>query len=119
MKKIFRFPWYPIFFSLYPALSLLAHNISQIQYTASIRSLLVSCMGTILLIVVLRLIYRDWHRAAFVAAAWVLLLFSYGQVFDAINGKWKPADLANWLLGIWAGLFILVVILGGLRRIHF
>ena len=25
----------------------------------------------------------------------------------------------NWLLGIWVGLFILVAVLGGLRRIHF
>ena len=119
MKKIFQFPWYPFFFSLYPALNLLAHNISQVQYAAGIRSLLVGGTGTILLTLVFRLIYQSWHRAAFVAAAWVLMFFSYGQVFDAINDKWKPVNLANWLLGIWVGLFILVVILGGLRRIHF
>ena len=118
MKKIFKFPCYPFFFSLYPALTLLAHNISQVQYTASIRSLLVSCTGTILLTLVFRLIYRSWHRAAFVASVWVLLFFSFGQVFDAINDKWKPVNLAYWLLVIWVGLFILVVILGGLRRIH-
>ena len=119
MKKFVQFPWYPVFLSLYPALNLLGHNISQVEIAAGGRSLLVSGLVAILLTLLFRLIYRDWHRAAFVAAAWVLLFFSYGQFFDAINDKWKPANLANWLLGIWVGLFILVAVLGGLRRIHF
>jgi len=119
MKKFVQFPWYPILLSLYPALNLLGHNISQVAIAAGARSLLVSGLAALLLSLLFRLIYRDWYRAAFIAAAWLLLFFSYGQVFEVINDKWKPANLSNWLLGIWAGLFILVLVIGALRRLHF
>jgi hypothetical protein len=119
MKKYWQFPWYPFLFSLYPALTLMAHNISQVQYAAGIRSLLVSCIGTILFTLVFRLIYRNWHRAAFIATAWVLLFFTYGQVYDVVNAKWKPVYLSNWMLAIWLCLFIIVLALAGLRKARF
>lgn len=84
-----------------------------------LRSLLVSCMGAILLTLVFRLIYRDWHRAAFIVAAWVLLFYTYGQIFDVVNAKWKPPYLANWILGFWLFFFIIILILGSLGKIQF
>ena len=99
IKKFVQFPWYPVFLSLYPALNLLGHNISQVGIAAGWRPLLVSGLAAILMTLLFRLIYQDWHRAAVVAAAWVLLFFSYSQVFDAINDKWKPTNLATGCLG--------------------
>ncbi len=119
MKKFLQFPWYPLLFSLYPALSLLGNNVSQVQYTAGLRSLLVCFIGTILLALVFRLIYRDWHQAAFITTAWVLLFFTYGQVYDVVNARWKLPNLTTWMLGIWIFLFVAVLILGVLRKIRF
>ena len=119
MKKLFRFPLYPVLFSLYPALSLLAHNVGQVQLSAGLRSLLVSCIGTILLTLVFRLICRDWHPAAFIAAAGVFLFFTYGQIYDVVNAKWKLPNLANWMLGLWIFLLIAILILAALRKVRF
>ncbi|HTX90032.1 MAG TPA: hypothetical protein VMC09_02350 [Anaerolineales bacterium] len=119
MKKFLRSPWYPFLFASYPVFSLLTQNITQVRETAGIRSFLVSFLGTGILFLAFRLIYRQWHRAAFVAASWVLLFFSYGQVYDVIHSFWKYPGLTPWILGIWLFLFLGVLFLASLSKIHF
>ncbi len=119
MRKIIHFPWYPFLFSLYPVLSLLAHNVTQVSETAGIRSLLVAIIGAGLLLLVNRLFYRQWHRAAFITATWALLFFTYGQVYDVVYSRRKITNLAAWMLSIWLILFIGATILAANRRIHF
>ena len=119
MRKIIHFPWYPFLFSLYPVLSLLAHNVTQVSETAGIRSSLVAIIGAGLLLLVNRLFYRQWHRAAFITAAWALLFFTYGQVYDVVYSRWKITNLAAWMLSIWLILFIGTIILAAFRKIHF
>ena len=81
-------------------LALLSHNISQVRYTAGIRPLIISVVAAVLLFLLFRLIYRDWHRAAFATAAFIVLFYTYGQVFDLIQKKWKtpPARLVGCTL---------------------
>ena len=119
MKKTMHFPWYPAFFALYPALSLLATNVGQVHVSAGFRSLLVSCVGAVLLTLIFRLVFREWHRAAFIAFAWTFLFFTYGQVLSAVNDKWPSIHLANWLLGLWVLLGILALALAARRKIRF
>jgi hypothetical protein len=78
-----------------------------------------SAVGAILLSLIFRLIFRDWHRAVFIAFAWIFLFFTYGQILDMVNEKWRSATLANWMLGIWFLLGILVLVLAALRRFQF
>jgi hypothetical protein len=119
MKKFIRFPVYPLFFSLYPVLSLLAHNRSQVNFKSGVRSLLVSLLGTIILALLFRLLYSDWHRSAFVVMAWVLLFFTFGQIYLEIDGRWNPPYLLEWLIAIWSLLCVAVLILAFLRKINF
>jgi hypothetical protein len=119
MKKILQFPWYVLFFSLFPVLHLMATNISQARYTAGLRSLLVSCLGAVVLAVIFGLVYRNIHRGAFAASVWVLLFFTYGQVFDAISAKWNPPHLAVWTLCGLGLLLAVVLALAAIRSLHF
>ena len=118
MRKIIYFPWYPFFFALYPVLSLLAHNLTQVSESAGIRSVLAALLGTSLVFLLMSLVQRSWVRGAFIAAIWTLLFFSYGQVYDLVSSKWKIATLSAWMLGIWLLLLVGSLILGSLRKIH-
>jgi hypothetical protein len=118
ISKVLNVPWYFIPFAAYPLLALLSHNIAQVRYTAGIRPLIVSVAVALLLFLLFRLIYRDLHRAAFATAAFTMLFFPYGQVFDLLQQKWKN-PLPAWLVGFWFILVALVLFLAGWRRTHF
>ncbi len=80
-------PVYPIFFSLFPVLSLTASNIGQVFIGEMTRPLILSlALGGILFWICQRLI-RDSHRAALITASLLFLFFTYGQVYAAFEGK--------------------------------
>ena len=119
MKKKLQTPIYPFFIAAYPVLALLSFNITQVQYPAAVRSLLLACLAAGLLFLIFRLVYRDAHRAAFVVAVWLLLFSSYGQIYDTISKKWKLPHFTTWMLAAWLLLAILVLVLAALRKLHF
>ena len=118
LLKVLNAPWYFVPLAAYPVLALLYHNISQVRYTAGIRSLVISVMAALLLFLLFRLAYREWHRAAFAIAAFSVLFFTYGQIFDLLQQKWK-ISLPAWLGGIWLILTILVFVSAGWKRASF
>jgi len=119
LKKKLQIPVYPFLLAVYPVLALLSFNISQVKYPAAIRSLLLACLAAGLLFLIFRLVYRDTHRAAFIVAAWLLLFFSYGQIYDSVFKKWMIPNLTTWILAAWLVLAVLVLVLAGLRNLHF
>jgi hypothetical protein len=118
LSSVFNTPWYFITLAAYPVLALLSHNISQVRYTAGIRPLIISVVASLLLFLLFRLSYRDWHRAAFATAAIVVLFFTYGHVFDLLQKKIK-IPLPAWLGGFWLVLLVLTLIWAGLPRARF
>jgi hypothetical protein len=119
ISKILNAPWYFIPFAAYPVLALLSHNISQVRYTAGIRPLIASILAAAGLFLLFRLIYKDWHRAAFAAAIFTVLFYTYGQIFDQIQKKWKVPQLPIWLGALWLALLVLALLWAGWRRAHF
>ena len=123
MKKnlllILNVPWYFVFFAAYPVLALLSYNISQVRYTAGIRPLIVSVAGAVLLFLLFRLVYKNWHRAAFATAVLTVFFYTYGQVFDQIQKKWKVSYLPIWLGVLWLVLLVVALVLAGWGRAHF
>lgn len=106
----FAVPWYPILMSVYPVLALLAANNGQVKLEAGLRSL-VFCVGSVgILFVMLRLIFRDWDRAAFLTALWELLFFSYGHAYILLTEKISDFDFKHWLLVGWLILAVIAVI---------
>jgi hypothetical protein len=105
----FHAPWYFVTFAAYPVLALLAHNISQVRYTAGIRPLGISVVGAALFFLLFRLVYRDWHKAAFATAALLVLFYTYGQVYNVAEEKWDIPYLFAWLGGLWIALAALAL----------
>jgi hypothetical protein len=118
LVKIFNAPWYFITLAAYPVLALLSHNISQVRYTAGIRPLLISVLSASLLFLLLRLIYQNWHRAAFATALFTVLFYTYGHVIDLLKQKWK-IPLPVWLGGLWLVLTVLGLTWAGWPRMRF
>lgn len=101
------FIWYPFLFAVYPVMELLAHNLGQARADAGTRAALAAILLTTFLMGFLRLLLRDWYRAAFVAAVWVGLFAAYGHVYQTLEKKAPEVATVN-LLG---GLSLLLVAL--------
>jgi hypothetical protein len=97
----FSIPWYPIVLSLYPVLALLAANEGQVEVQSGWRPLLI-CVGfAAILMILLRLMFHNWNRAAFLASLWIVLFFSYGHTYILLTEKFANASLNPWLLIGW------------------
>jgi hypothetical protein len=106
----FSIPWYPIVFGAYPVLALLAFNAGQVKVEAGLRPLLI-CVGFAgILFVLLKLLLRDWHRAAFLSTLWMVLFFSYGHIHILLTEKLEDFDFTRWLLLAWLLLAVIAVV---------
>lgn len=88
---------------------LLAFNIEGMQANAALRSLLLSLAGTTVLLLLGRLLLRDWHKAALVASLIIALFFSYGHVYNFLESI-SPFGIQigrhRFLAPLWLGLFL-------------
>jgi hypothetical protein len=106
-----RFPFYPILLAAFPALALLANNISQVQAWTAIRPLVISVAGGVLLYVLLWLILRSWSRAALLTTLLLIWFFSYGHIYNLL----KPVSVLGFPAGRHRLIFpILTFIFAGL-----
>jgi hypothetical protein len=119
LKKVLWSPCYVFFFVAYPTLELLSHNITQAKYTVAVRSLVLSWLAVGFLFLIFLLIYRNPHRAAFIATTWSLLFFAYGQVYDTIWSTKKLPHFTSWMLASWLLLAVLMLVLAALPKLHF
>jgi hypothetical protein len=118
LEAFFKSPWYPLTIALYPPLALLAYNVPEVNAAAGLRSVLLSLLGAGLMVVLLRLIYRDWHAAAFAAAILIALFFTYGHVYDTLSEKWTISHLTAIMLGLWSVLAVLGLVWAWRGRIR-
>ncbi len=95
MGRLKSWPWFALLAAVYPVLALLAHNLGQVKPTVADRSLLVSAVGALIVMGLLRWLLRDWTRAALLTAWGTLLFFSYGPVYDSL----KAITLSGETLG--------------------
>ncbi len=83
-----RFPFlHPLLFFAYPTLALLANNIKEVSVGVAVRPLAVSLLACALIFSLLRLLIKDWHKAALATTLIGLLFFSYGQVYQFLHGQ--------------------------------
>ena len=104
-------PLYPLFFAAYPALALVGININEVEPAVLWRPLIILVLSTVILLIALRLIIRDWHRAALLLSVLIFLFFTYGHLYLFL----KRIDVAGFVIGrhrymvpLWLGIGALV-----------
>src|SRR5688500_6462796 len=96
LGKWFAIPWYPFAISAYPVLKLLVANTGEVGLDAGVRPLLVSLLFGGLLLLLLWLIFRRVHKAAFLTALWMALFFSYGHIYIYLDKNYPDANYTTW-----------------------
>jgi hypothetical protein len=119
LGKWFAVPWYPLAISAYPVLKLLAANMGQVGWDAGVRPILVSVLFGGFLFFVLWLFLRRAYKAAFLAALWLALFFSYGHVYIYIDEKYPDSNYTTWLAVGWIVLFLLALVWATRPRLTF
>ena len=111
MQHLSKIPFHPLLFAFFPTLALYAYNIHEVSSSVLWRPLAISLVAAALLLGILRLIFRDWHRAAFFASVLLIIFFSYGRIYDALNST-SLVDLNivrhRYLVIVFLCLFILL-----------
>jgi hypothetical protein len=91
MKK----PFHPFLISAYFVLALLGLNIEEVKASAAYRSLGLALLAAGLLWGILRLVGRDWDKAAILASVYLTLFFTYGHVYSLL----KPINIMGLAVG--------------------
>ncbi|KPK91133.1 MAG: hypothetical protein AMJ88_14575 [Anaerolineae bacterium SM23_ 63] len=104
MKYLQSFPLHHVFFAAYPVIALLAHNIEQVRPSQAQRALVVAVVGSIACFLFLKLLLREWRKAALGCTVFVVMFFSYGHIYDLLRqlgGLAEAIGRHRYLLPIW------------------
>ena len=110
MTKNRQWAIHPFLFCIYPIVAMVAHNITEMRLLDALRVLLVSLLVTGVLFVFLKVLLRDWGKAALVCSLAILLFFSYGHVYNLFRDTtvFGVYLFRHRLLGfLWLGIFLL------------
>jgi len=107
-----QFVLHPLLFAAFPVLYLYAHNIQEgVSLGGMLRSLGLVIGGTAILFAIGVLLLRDHRRAGLAVSALVLLFFSYGHVYTAVQG-WRIAGIVVGRHAVLIALWILLAAAG-------
>jgi hypothetical protein len=111
MKSLIDKPVHPLLFASYAVVALLAWNLGELQPIAGLRALLLSVALAALAWWSLTRLFHDAHRGAFVVSLGAALFFSYGHVYQVVEG----ISLGGLVLGRHRVLLVvwLLVLIGG------
>jgi len=98
---------HPFLLSLYAVLALLAQNKQEIPLGQAWRSLIILPLATLILLVALRALLRDWSRAGLLTAIIILIVSSYGHIYEVL----QRIHIGPFILGRHRYLLPLVAVL--------
>src|SRR5512139_377685 len=110
MKK-FLTSLYPFLFALYPIFELRNHNITYVNTIALVRPVLLSVLITGLVWMVLRVLFRDWHKSGLIATLVIIAFFTYGHVFIQLESAFGSAMRHRHLALIYIAVLLLITVL--------
>jgi hypothetical protein len=105
-----RITFHPFLFGFYAVLAMFAHNIGQVEVTSVFRSLVVVPLGILILLVSLRLVIRDWYKTSIIASLLIVLFFSFGHVYNALEQLYlfgEPLGRYRYLAPLWIAIAFL------------
>jgi hypothetical protein len=102
--------FYPLLLGIYPALGLVSVNISQMFFSAGVRSIVVAALFSLAVYAVFCWRIRDEYKAALLCAWFFVFFFAYGHVYGALEG----IKIFGALIGRHRFIFPLWLVLFGL-----
>ena len=107
---------YPIFFALFPALSLYVYNLQQVQFSEVVWSILLIFMSALLIWFGLQRLVRVPHKPAIITTIFIIFFFSYGHVIRAasylLNALGMLSTRQNLVRGEFADVLWLLICTG-------
>ena len=100
---------HPFLFAIFAVLFLFSHNIEQVSFSDILLSLAIVLGFVLLLVLSLRLMLRHSQKSGIIVSLFLVLFFSYGQVYNIIEGKQIGIFLIGrhrYLMPLWGMLFI-------------
>jgi hypothetical protein len=85
MNPLRKYPFHTIALAIFPILSLLATNISEVDDKVAIRPLFIAVAGAILLLVMVSLVIKNIQKAAIIVSLVVVFFFSYGHLYQIVK----------------------------------
>jgi hypothetical protein len=110
MVNLKRIPLHPFLFAIYAILAMLASNIGQLEVTTTIRPLVVIPLGVSIFLFLLRWAFKDWHKASILLTLLVVLFFSFGHVYLALEEVYvfgEPLGRYRYLGPLWIAIALL------------
>lgn len=101
-----KWPFYALIIAVYPTVYLAAHNAGIIALADPLRPLLLTLGIAVLLLGYLRLVFKEWHRAALLTTVMLALFFSFGHI-----ANFFPARSESTLAWVWLGAFLVLAFL--------
>jgi len=107
---------HPVLIAAFPAITLLAHNIEEVNAIVALRALVLSKLAGILAYLTFKALFKDILKAGMMATLVLVLFFSYGHVYDYLdqisllgNHLGRHRLLAPIWLALFMGLFVLIL----------
>ncbi len=99
---------HPFLFAISPILFLFAYNIDEVPAIDLLVPMLVAVVSTLILLLSIRLITKNYDKIAIVTSFFLILFFSYGHIRQLIlsYGIDPHISVNLFLLPIWAVLFV-------------
>jgi hypothetical protein len=101
---------HPFLFAVFPVISLLGRNITEVSLDVVFRPLIISLVSTTILFLVLKLLCRNSKKAALITSFCLLIFYTYGQIYDLLkNSALNAAGLARhrYLIPVFLGILLL------------
>jgi len=106
----------PLLFALYPILALWAYNFEVMQPIEVVLPLFLALIGTLVLLLILRLLSKSWLKAGLLTTLVILLFFTYGHIFNLVSNLPEIGDQLGrhrvlgplWILLLSVGGFLIL-----------
>ena len=101
---------HPFLFAIFPILFIFAYNIEEVTAIDLVAPILVVLAGTVVLMLLLRLITKSYGKAAIITSLSLLLFFSYGHVRNLLlsAGIVDYVLLFIWIVCFAVGIFLVI-----------
>ena len=99
---------YPFLLAYYPVFALRNHNISYVDFSTVLRTLILVTAGTMIIGAVTFLFLRNTEKSSIITSLIIILFLSYGQIYNQLENSTGSPIPHRYLVG--ANLLVLLLV---------